>query len=211
MGVVPLSVSHSEEFEQLVRTLKIAVAALREADVPFMLGGSLAAWARGGPEAQNDLDFMVKPKDAQTALDSLAKAGMRPERPPEEWLFKAWHGGVMIDLIFHPSGLEIDDDALGRAETLAVMAVGTPVMALEDVLVTMLCALSEHALDFSRLVSIARSLREQIDWPRLQARTAGNPYAKAFFALVEELGIAPPVTTSPPRSTAARVRVLPSG
>ena len=132
----------SEEFEALVDTLKLTVAALREAGIPFMLGGSLAAWARGGPQPQNDLDLMLKPSDAEAALDALTQVGMRPERPPEEWLFKAWHGKVMIDLIFHPSGMEIDDAVLARAETIAVMAVGTPVMALEDVLVTMLCSLS---------------------------------------------------------------------
>jgi hypothetical protein len=47
---------HTESFEALADTLKIAVATLRDANVPFVLGGSLAAWARGGPEPQNDLD-----------------------------------------------------------------------------------------------------------------------------------------------------------
>jgi len=201
-------VRHSEEFQRLIETLKIAVAALREAGVPFMLGGSLAAWARGGPEPQNDLDFMVKPQDANRALDALAAAGMRPERPPEEWLFKAWNGDALVDLIFCPSGIAIDDETLARADRLSVAAVGTPVMALEDVLVTMLCALDEHQLDYSRMVAIARSLREQIDWPRLRARTGSSAYAKAFFTLAEELGIIEQ------RAGAARgedrVRVLPA-
>jgi len=202
-------VRHSEEFTHLIETLKVAVAALRRAGVPFMLGGSLAAWARGGPEPQNDLDFMVRPSDAERALEALSAAGMRPERPPEEWLYKAWRGEVLVDLIFHPSGVAIDDESLARAETLSVAAVGTPVMALEDVLVTMLCALDEHQLDYSRLVAIARSLREQIDWSRLRSRTAGSPYARAFFALAEELGIAERGGGRSPAET--RVRVLPGG
>src|SRR5438270_345355 len=125
---------HSEAFEALVDALKVAVATLRDRDIPFMLGGSLAAWARGGPEPQNDLDLMVKPQDAEKALQALADAGMRPERPPEEWLFKAWHGDVMIDLIFHPSGLDMTDEVIERADTIPVLAVATPVMAIEDVL-----------------------------------------------------------------------------
>ena len=79
----------SDEFERLIDTLKLCVAALREQHVPFMLGGSLATWARGGPEPKNDLDLMVKPQDAEKALEALTKVGMRPERPPEEWLLKA--------------------------------------------------------------------------------------------------------------------------
>ncbi|MBV9424570.1 MAG: hypothetical protein JOZ98_16785, partial [Solirubrobacterales bacterium] len=83
---------HTKSFQALTDTLKLAVATLRDAQIPFMLGGSLAAWARGGPEPQNDLDLMVKPDHAQAALQALADAGMRTENPPEEWLFKAWGG-----------------------------------------------------------------------------------------------------------------------
>ncbi|MBV9425085.1 MAG: nucleotidyltransferase, partial [Solirubrobacterales bacterium] len=166
-------------------------------------------WARGGPEPQNDLDLMVKPDHAQAALQALADAGMRTENPPEEWLFKAWGGEVMIDVIFRASGLEITDEVLERAEHISVMAVTTPVMALEDMLVTMLCALDEHTLDYSRLLAIARSLREQIDWQQLQVRTSGSPYAKAFMTLVQELGIAPR-RAGAQTSGSRRVRVLPS-
>ncbi len=75
-----------------------------------------------------------------------------------------------------------------RADVISVVAVATPVLALEDVLVTMLCAIDEHSLDYSRLIAIARSLREQIDWASLRNRTAGSPYAEAFFTLVRRWG-----------------------
>lgn len=206
---------HRDALNALIDTLKVTVAVLREADVAFMLGGSMAAWARGGPEPDNDLDLMVKPDHAEAALEALAGAGMRTERPPEEWLYKAWHGDVLIDLIFQPSAVELTDEVFARAELLSVMAMGMPVMALEDVLVTMLYAIDEHALDYSRLVAITRALREQIDWPALRARVGGSPYAKAFLTLVEELGIAPaPARTAPAREVPgggdahSRVRVL---
>jgi hypothetical protein len=212
MGYFHMTVRHRDAFNNLVDTMKITVATLREADVRFMLGGSMAAWARGGPEPDNDLDLMVAPDHAEAALEALAAAGMRVERPPEEWLYKAWHGEVLIDLIFCPSGLELTDEVFNRADPMSVMAVTMPVMALEDALVTMLYALDEHTLDYSRLLAIARALREQIDWPALRRRAGGSPYAKAFITLVEELGIAP--GPEPPRQTGAhgeahtRVRVL---
>jgi hypothetical protein len=198
------------DFDALIDTLKLTVATLRDCRVPFMLGGSLAAWARGGPEPKKDLDLMVKPEDAERALECLAAVGMRPERPPEEWLVKAYHDGVLVDLIFRPSGLEITDEVLDRAETIPLKAVGTPVMALEDVLVTMLMALDEHSLDYTRLVAIARALREQIDFDRLRLRTSESPYAQAFFTMVSELGIAPP-QRSGHQDPHSRVRVLPGG
>ena len=70
------------EFEDLLETLKKAAAVLREAGVPFLLGGGLAAWARGGPETEHDLDFMVRPNDAERALQALDEAGFRTAKPP---------------------------------------------------------------------------------------------------------------------------------
>ena len=172
-------------------SLKKAVAVLREADVPFLLAGSLAVWARGGPEVRHDLDFVVKPEDADRALAVLEDAGMKPEKPPEEWLHKAWDGDVLIDLIFAPRGLEVTDEVIARGELLHVVGITIPVMAIEDVLATKLMALYEHELDYTAVLRIARAVREQIDWSSLRARTGGSPYATAFFVLCEELGIAP--------------------
>ena len=177
-------------FPSIEASLKKAVAALREAEVPFLLAGSLAVWARGGPETRHDLDFVVKEEDVERAVEVLAEAGMKPERPPEEWLWKACDGEVLIDLIFRPRGLEVTDEVIARGEFLHVLGITIPVMSIEDVLATKLLALHEHQLDFTGLVRIARAVREQIDWRYLRERTSDSPYAAGFFAMCEELGIA---------------------
>jgi hypothetical protein len=192
-------------FPSLEAALKKAVAALREADIPFLLAGSLAVWARGGPETRHDLDFLVKREDADRALEVLEQAGMRPEKPPEEWLYKAWDGDVLIDLIFHPRGIEVTDEVIGRGDMLHVLGITIPVMSIEDVLATKLLALHEHELDYSALIRIARSVREQIDWRYLRERTSGSPYAAAFFVLCEELEI----VGGDRGQRGANVRVLP--
>jgi hypothetical protein len=179
-------------FPEIEACLKKATATLREAGIPFLLGGSLAIWARGGPETRNDLDLMVRPSDGERALEALVAAGMRPERPPEEWLLKAWCGDVLIDLIFRPSGLEVTDQVIERGDELSVLAINVRVMAVDDVLVTKLLSISEHSLDFESVMQVARALREQIDWETVRARTEGNPFARAFFVMAEDLGIAPP-------------------
>jgi len=186
--------------------MKKAVAALREAGIPFLLGGSLAVWARGGPETRHDLDFVIKPEDSERALAVLADAGMRPETPPEEWLHKAWDGEVLIDLIHGPRGLDVTDEVIERGDLLHVIGITIPVMAIEDVLATKLMALHEHELDYTSVLRIARSVREQIDWPSLRARTQGSPYAAAFFVLCQELGL---VTSGAHALRGAEVRVLP--
>ncbi len=179
-----------QPFAEIEHALKLAAAALNQAGVPFLLGGSLASWARGGPETRHDLDLMIRPEDAERAVEVLVEAGMSAERPPEEWLLKVWDGDVLIDLIFRPSGMEITDDAIERAEDLSVLAMEMKVMALEDVLATKLMSMNDHHADYESTLQIARALREQIDWRAVRERTAGSPYAKAFFVLVEALGVA---------------------
>jgi Uncharacterised nucleotidyltransferase len=184
-------VADADHFESIKDSLKKAAAALQRAEVPFLLGGGLAAWARGGPESNHDLDLLVRREDADRALEALVDEGMRPEKPPENWLYKAWDGSVLIDLIFAPSGETVSDENFARAEELEVNAVRMRVAALEDVLTTKLLALGEHEADFGPVLETARSVREQVDWASVRARTAGSPFARAFFTLVEELGIVP--------------------
>jgi predicted nucleotidyltransferase len=179
----------SPEFDEFLATLKKVAGILRENEIPFLLGGGLAAWARGGPESGHDLDLMLKQPDAERALEALEREGLRSERPPEGWLYKAYDGDVMVDLIFEPSGCAIEDAVFERAEELNVNAVPMDVMALEDLFVTKLTALREHELDFESVVQMARPIREQVDWDDVRERTKESPYAQAFFTLVEELGI----------------------
>jgi hypothetical protein len=181
----------NEVADELTDSLKRAVAALEEQEVPYLLGGGLGCWARGGPPSSNDIDLMIKPADAERAQQALAAAGMRPESPPEQWLLKAWDGEILVDLIFEPSGMRIDDEAIARGEDLSVMAMQVRVMDLNDILATKLMALDEHSADYGDLLMITRSLREQIDWPRLREQTGTSPFATAFFVLAEGLEICP--------------------
>jgi hypothetical protein len=184
-------VPHEQPFSEIKESLKRVAGVLRAADVPFVLGGGLAVWARGGPATGHDLDLMVKPEDAERALEALEAEGLRTEKPPEGWLYKAWDGDVLIDIIFRPVGEPVDDDVFARADELEVSAVPMQVMSVDDVMVTKLKALDEHELDYERPLEFARSLREQIDWESVRRQTHDSPYAKAFFTMVEELGIVP--------------------
>jgi Uncharacterised nucleotidyltransferase len=181
-------------FDDIVDTMKRSIAALNEADVPFLLAGSLAVWAQGGPEKRKDLDFVVKPEDADRAVEALERAGMRREQPPEDWLQKAWDGDICVDVIHAPLGLEIDDGVLARGRELNVLAMTVKVMSLEDVLCSKLLALNEHFADYAGLIGLARAVREQVDWDDLRTRTDDSPFARAFFVILEGLGVLEPTS-----------------
>jgi len=182
----------ADDFADIEQALKRSAAALRDAGVPFLLGGSLASWARGGPETRHDLDLVIKQEDTERACEALRERGMRIDDPPEEWLVKAWDGDVLIDLIFHPKGLEVTDEVIARGDELAVLSMEMRVMALEDVFTTKLMALSEHSLRYEGLLRMARALREQVDWDAVRKATRESPFARAFFVLLEGLGVLEP-------------------
>jgi hypothetical protein len=202
-----------QEFQEIEATLKKAAAALRDNDVPFALGGSLAAWARGGPESCNDLDLMVREQDVERAMATLVAAGMRGERPPEGWLLKAWDGEVLVDLIHHAVGAPITDEVLGRAQEMNVFAITMRVLALEDVLTSKLLSLNEHHMNYEPMVTVTRAVREQVDWDEVRARTWHSPYARAFFSLLGELGVdvaSKAAVAAAPDPPSPHIRVLPS-
>jgi len=185
-------------FDELITAMKAGAGVLQKTDVPFVLGGGLAAWARGGPKSEHDVDFLVRPQDADTVVDAFEAAGWETERPPEGWLYKAWHeNDAMIDLIFNPASGPITDEIIERAPVMEVMALRIHVSTLEDVMVSKLAAINEQNPHYGSVLEWARALREQIDWQTVRERTEASPFAKAFFTLVEALGIVETPATQP--------------
>ena len=181
----------SNDFETLLAAMRKAAGALRDAEIPFALAGSVAVYAHGGPDTDHDVDFLVKPEDADRALRALGAVGFHVHKPAEGWLYKALDPkGAVIDVIFEPTTGPVTDELLARAEVVEVYAIHVPVLSPTDVLASKLLALREHNLDYAPMLEIARSLREQIDWAELRRRTDESPYAKPFFTLVEGLGLA---------------------
>ena len=179
-------------FSDLLSAMKRGAAALRDEGIEFALAGGVAIYARGGPETEHDVDFVLRERDAERALEVLSDAGFRCEKPPEGWLYKVYdENDAMIDLIFAPNNApEVVDEILRRATDLEVYAITLKVMSVTDVLATKLLALKEHELDYESVLEIARACREQIDWDVLRERTRNYPYASAFFTLAEELRLA---------------------
>src|SRR3954453_18678679 len=179
-------------FDDVIVSLKKAAAILRDAEVPFALAGGLAAWVCGSvPPRDDDIDLYVKPADAERALDALTQAGLRPSRPPEDWLLKAYDGRVLVDLIFAPTGIEVDDGLLERCPVMPVQALSMRVVPVEVIVASQLLAQTEKHLDFEGLLEMCRAVREQIDWEWVKSHTKNSPFARAFLFLAEELGVAP--------------------
>ena len=169
--------------------LKRTAVVLKRSGLPFALGGGYAAWARGGPEPDHDVDFVVADAHAQRVEEVLTEAGMRVEHPPEDWLVKVFSDGAMVDILFRIGGDPVEPELLERASDVEVLSVEMPVLTATDVVASKLLAMGEHDCDFSGELLVARALREQVDWEQLGRNVSGNDFAVAFLFLLRRMGI----------------------
>jgi hypothetical protein len=174
--------------------LKRVAVSLKESGIPFALIGGYAVWARGGPEPDHDVDFLVARDDAAAAAQWLANDGFQVVQPPEDWLFKVFTDGTMVDVIHRDAGLPATREAVEDADDLEVLSIRMPVLAATRLVVQRLMAMDEHACDFGRQLPVARSLREQVDWARVEEQTEGNDFAAAFLNLLQRLAVVDPAT-----------------
>ena len=175
--------------DELRDALKRAASALKARGPEFALAGSYALWVHGGPEPVHDVDFIVAEPDAEAAIATLEEADFRIDPTPEDWLFKACTGDVVVDVLYRLNGVPVDAATIRSAEELDVLAIRMPVLSPTHVVTEKLCSLNEHHCDFASLLPGVRAVREQVDWDRVRTDTADNDFAAAFLVLTDRLGI----------------------
>jgi Uncharacterised nucleotidyltransferase len=180
--------------EGLAGTLKRVAAAMKQAEIPFALGGSFAVYAHGGHSSDHDVDFLIREQDKDRTLEELAAAGFEVEQPPEDWLVKVFDEGRMVDLIYRPVESPVTDATLRDSVQLSVEAITMPVISATQLMIHKLLSYTQHHCDFATGLPVARSLREQIDWERVHQETAKSPYAEAFLLLLDRLDVVPDET-----------------
>jgi hypothetical protein len=188
--------------EGLATTLKRVASVLKQAEIPFALGGSFAVYAHGGHSSDHDVDFLLREQDKDRALEELAAVGFSVEQPPEDWLVKVFDEGRMVDLIYRPVESPVTDATLRDIVMRPVESINMPVVSASQLMVHKLLSYTQHYCDFATGLPLARSLREQIDWERVRRETAQSPYAEAFLVLLDRLDVVPlPGSTEMSRGT----------
>jgi hypothetical protein len=182
---------------RLREALKLVAVALKEGDAPFALAGGYALWARGGPEPNHDVDFVVAEEDAARVADLLAGRGREVVQPPEDWLFKVYVDGAMVDVLFRLCGDPVSRGRLEDVDELEVESVRMPVFSATRLMVDKLNAMEEHACDFGSILPVARAVREQVDWGEVAEQTKDNDFAVALLFLLDRLGVVEAVDGGP--------------
>jgi predicted nucleotidyltransferase len=163
------SVDHGDG-DRLPVVLDETMAALRAADIQFLLIGGVGSCVYGRDRGTRDIDVFLRPESAENALSALAARGFRTKKEYEHWLYKAWKDDVLVDVIFRSSrDILLDQEMLDRARTVTFRGREVPVAPPEDLVVMKAVAASEDTPRYW-YDAIAIIGQTELDWDYLVAR-----------------------------------------
>ena len=170
-----------DDFHQ---TLDEAIAAMREADIPFLIIGGIASAVMGRDRGTRDVDLFVRPEDARRALDGLESAGFETRVAFPHWLYKGFKRDVLTDVIFRSSkDVLLDDEMLRRAQEREFRGHVLPIAPPEDLVIMKAVAADEDTPRYwyDALGIIAHA---DLDWEYLVRRARQHGVRRILSLLV---------------------------
>lgn len=150
-----------------------ALERLRDARVPFLVGGAYAfARYTGIQRFTKDFDVFVKTDDLGRVLSALADAGFRTSRPFPHWLAKAHRGDDFVDLIYSSGNgvARVDDSWFEHAVDAEVLGRSVKLVGPEEIIWSKSFIMERERYDGADVAHLLRSSAAEIDWVRLMAR-----------------------------------------
>ena len=169
------------------------MAVLREASVPFLVGGAFALQQHAGIcRFTKDFDIFIRPSDAERALAALASAGYRTEMTAPHWLGKAFHEDLFVDLIWSSgNGVgTVDDEWFEHAAPGEVLGERVALVPPEEMIWQKAYIMERERFDGADVLHIIHERAEDLDWDRLVRRFAEHWHV--LFAHLVLFGFAYP-------------------
>jgi len=172
-----------------------ALAALRAARVPHVVGGGLAIQHYGRRRATKDLDIFIRPLDAEPAMNALTAAGFTTMETDAVWLRKAVRDEAHIDLIVVSMGsIRLTDDEIERSLQIDLDGVPMRIFRAEDMLLRKIYLIRDDGPDWLDAFSILETKGHELDWTLLE-RDGLDPRPLLGFLIVADAhvpGFIPP-------------------
>lgn len=180
--------------ERLLAVLDEAVAALRRADITFLLMGGLATSVLGRGRGVTDVDLFVRDRDVGSVLSTLDQAGFETMVVSPNWLAKGFKDGVLVDVISRSThDITLTDDVLDHAIEVDVHGRRLPCVAPEDLIVMKAIATTE---DTTRYWYDGLGLLRlpDVDWGylALRAKQHGARRVLAFLFFAQSMDLLVP-------------------
>lgn len=147
-----------------------ALAALADAEVPFVVGGAYAfAHYTGIQRHTKDIDIFMRPRDVERALAALAAAGYATELTFPSWLVKATCGSDNIDIIFNSAnGITVVDDLwLAHAIKAEILDTTLLLCPIEEMIWSKAFVMGRERNDSADVAHLLHAHGARLDWDRL--------------------------------------------
>lgn len=152
--------------------------------IPFVIVGGIAILEYGRIRVTKDLDFLIYKQDAIRLLDMLPLLGYRTQRTDDNWVYHAFKGGQIIDLLFalgkgflgNPEGVVLTDEILARGRHVSLDGKVFLVASPEDIIHSKLLVSWKETRqeDFQDALLIIRNSRK-LDWDYLLDKISRYP------------------------------------
>jgi hypothetical protein len=152
-----------------------ALTRLKEAGVPFLVGGAYAFERYTGiARHTKDLDIFLRESDYPRALAALEAGGCRGEVTFPHWLAKAYCGEHFVDLIFGSGNgvAPVDDDWFRHAVDETVFDIPVQIVPAEEMIWQKALIMERERFDGADVAHVLRARAELLDWDRLLDRFA---------------------------------------
>lgn len=168
-----------------------AINALRQAGVPFLLGGGFAlATFTGRWRDTKDIDFYIMPQAREAAVAALVQAGFTDyfKRVPydRKWIHRSVRSDVIVDLIWAMANqrARVDEQWFHRANTTVLRGEPLQVVPMEEFIWCKLYILQRDHCDWTDLFNLFHTHIGRIDWGHLIARLDEDaPLLKAALSV----------------------------
>ena len=172
---------HTVLSQDSIRFYRHALAILKEAGVPHLVGGAYAYARYTGIERHTkDFDVFIRREDFRRAAWAFQRAGYKAELTFPHWLGKAHKGEDFVDLIFSAGNgvAEVDDLWFEHAVREKVFGVEVELIPPEEMIWSKGLIMERERFDGADVAHVIRATGERLDWQRLIDR-----YGKHWRAL----------------------------
>ncbi len=159
-----------EEWE----TYQLAIRTVRQAGIPFMLGGGFALAAFIGRwRDTKDIDFYIKPQDRDATVAALTAAGFADyyDRLPydRKWIYRSVKGDVIVDIIWSMANqrAQVDDLWFQRAGPVCLRGEQLRVIPREEFVWCKLYILQRDHCDWTDIFNLLYAGGGDLDWEHL--------------------------------------------
>lgn len=173
---------YDEQHREARQFYRDTLVALRDGDVPFLVGGAYAyARLTGIKRPTKDFDIFVRPEDLDRALDVLRAADFVAEATFPHWLAKAGRGLHFVDIIFSSGNgvARVDDGWFEHAVQGEVFALNVLLAPAEETLWSKAFVMERERYDGADVIHLLHARGPHMDWERLVERF--GPYWRVLL------------------------------